>query len=79
MTMSKMLVMETEAAALLEEKLEDVLPLDFGIRRPEGTERFHLDWAPADSSDCDRLTVVDHDGVLYRLEVDVHLTPLPSE
>lgn len=77
--MSKVGLLETEAAALLEEKLEDILPLRFGIRRPEGTERMHLDWAAAASSDCDRLTVVDHDGVVYQLEVDVHLTVLPSE
>lgn len=69
MTIDKMVLLEDQVAAELEDKLDDVLPVKFTVNG----ERCELDWAATEFSDCDRITVVDQSGVRYRLEVQVLL------
>lgn len=69
MTINKLAILEQQAAADLEDHLESVLPISFKL---DG-DPCSLDWAATEFSDSDYSTVVDQDGVRYRLEVQVLL------
>jgi hypothetical protein len=74
MTIDKRQMLELMVETDLENYLDQTLPLTF---RVDG-KPYELDWAAAEFSDCDRITVADQDGKLYRLEISVLLHELPE-